>query len=277
MSLRVKRGNLTMQLIDQIGRKVHLNTVPKRIVCLVPSQTELLYDLGLEESIVGITKFCVHPEFLLNCKTVVGGTKKINIQKIISLNPDIILCNKEENTEEIVKACEVICAVHVSNINTIDHNLELIFQYGRLFDKSTKANILTEKLKEKLQEFKHEIQRGPCFNVAYFIWKDPWMVAGNVTFINHMIELLGWTNGYGHLNRYPEVNLNDMSNKIDFALLSSEPYPFKQKHIDHIRDLHPNLKIKLVDGEYFSWYGSRLLLALNYFKNLRQELEVLSV
>lgn len=277
MSLRVKRGNLTMQLIDQIGRKVHLNTVPKRIVCLVPSQTELLYDLGLEESIVGITKFCVHPEFLLNSKTVVGGTKTINIQKIISLKPDLILCNKEENTEEIVNLCEAICAVHVSNIITIEHNLELIFQYGQLFKKESKAEVLSEKLQLKLQEFKEEIKVRPTFKVAYFIWKDPWMVAGKDTFINHMLELLGLTNGFGHLARYPEVNLLNLQDNIDIALLSSEPYPFQQKHIDQIQDLHPDLKLILVDGEYFSWYGSRLLLALNYFKNLRQELEVLSV
>lgn len=267
-----KRDILLMHLIDQIGRKIHLKTIPKRIVSLVPSQTELLYDLGLESSIVGITKFCVHPSHLVASKPIIGGTKQIHIEKIKALNPDIILCNKEENTPAIVEMCESICAVHVSDIETVDHNLELILEYGKLFAKELKAKSISTLLQEKIHDFKLFINDKPALKVAYFIWKDPWMVAGNTTFISHILKLNKLINVYGHLSRYPEVLLDELTEDIDVVFLSSEPFPFQQKHIDEINKNKPGLKIKLVNGEYFSWYGSRLLLAMNYFKQLRKDL-----
>ena len=112
-----------MKFQDQIGRILELEKTPKRIICLVPSLTELLVDLGLEDCIVGITKFCIHPTHLKQTKAIVGGTKNINVDKIKALNPDIILCNKEENSKEIVKICEEIAPTHVSDIFTINDNL----------------------------------------------------------------------------------------------------------------------------------------------------------
>ena len=93
-----------IEITDQLGRKIKLSQVPKRIVSLVPSQTELLIHLGLEEQLVGITKFCVHPKHLLKTKQIVGGTKNVHFDRVRDLQPDIILCNKEENTQAIV-AC----------------------------------------------------------------------------------------------------------------------------------------------------------------------------
>jgi ABC-type Fe3+-hydroxamate transport system substrate-binding protein len=260
-------------LKDQLNRKISLESIPKRIISLVPSQTELLVDLGLENNIVGITKFCVYPRHLKKEKTIVGGTKQIQLQKIKALNPDIILCNKEENTQEIVKACEQVCAVHVSDIETIYDCTQLISMYGELFQKTKEASKILYKIQFKLKDFKQFIKEKVALNVAYFIWRNPWMISGNNTFINHILQVNKFNNVFGDLGRYPEIDLKkNFKKEIDLILLSSEPYPFKEKDIKELQIYFPNSKIILVDGEFFSWYGSRLIKAFNYFKNLRQSL-----
>ncbi len=247
---------------------MELKKTPLRIVSLVPSQTELLVDLGLKDSIIGLTKFCIHPSSLRNEKTIVGGTKTINIEKIKALQPDIILCNKEENTKEIVESCLKIAPTHVSDIFTIDDVIELINQYGEIFDCVSKSSELLNDLNDKLIDFQQFIKGEKTIKTAYFIWKNPWMVAGNTTFINHILELNNFENVFGNKERYPEVDITKLAS-VDAILLSSEPYPFTEKHIFELQKTLPQIKIKLVDGEMFSWYGSRLLKAFEYFKILR--------
>ncbi|WP_044399228.1 ABC transporter substrate-binding protein [Lacinutrix sp. Hel_I_90] len=263
-----------MVVKDQIGRKIELISTPKRIVSLVPSQTELLYDLGLEDTLVGITKFCVHPFHFKSIKTVVGGTKSINMDKLKALQPDIILCNKEENTKAIVEACEQICPTHVSDIFTIADCLELIIQYGVLFNKRTNANKISNKIEFNLKDFQAYIKEKPVLKVAYFIWRKPWMAAGNTTFINHLLQLNKFENIYANKERYPEVTIEKIRQEGDpeIILLSSEPYPFKEAHAFEIGRHSHHAKTIFVDGEYFSWYGSRLIKAFNYFKTLRDRL-----
>jgi len=260
---------------DQLQRKLQLKTTPKRIVSLVPSQTELLVDLGLEANIVGITKFCVHPVHLKKTKAIVGGTKQIHIDKIKSLNPDIILCNKEENTKAIVEACEQICNVHVSDIFTIEDSLDLINLYGILFNKKEEALKIVNEIQKEADDFKAFIQKKPTLKVVYFIWKTPWMIAGKDTFINYMLGLNHFKNVYETKKRYPEIVLNKstINKAVDLVLLSSEPFPFKNSHKKEVQTFYPNAKIIIADGEMFSWYGSRLTKAFAYFKNLRLNLE----
>lgn len=241
----------------------------KRIISLVPSQTELLIDLGLEENIVGVTKFCIHPKHLLKTKTIVGGTKNIKVDRIKNLQPDIILCNKEENTKEIVEACQQIAFTHVSDIFTLTDSLELISLYGSFFEKQVEAKKMINKLESKIIDFKKFIENKKSRKVAYFIWRNPWMVAASNTFINHLLELNKFDNVYADAKRYPEVNIKDiLKKKPELILLSSEPFPFKEKHITEIKEHTSNSTPILVDGEYFSWYGSRLLKAFDYFKEL---------
>lgn len=263
-----------MKLKDQLGNQLNFKDSPKRIISLVPSQTELLYDLGLEDSIVGITKFCVHPFHAKSTKQIVGGTKQIKIEKIKALNPDIILCNKEENTKEIVKSCQQICPVHVSDIITIEDCLELINQYGQLFNKRTNAQKIKDKIDFNLQQFQTYIKDKPTLKAAYFIWRDPWMVAASYTFINHLLAINKFENIYSNLNRYPEVNITKLRQEGDpeIVLLSSEPYPFKEEHAFEIGRHSHHAKTIFVNGEYFSWYGSRLIKAFDYFKQLRERL-----
>ncbi|RAV28839.1 ABC transporter substrate-binding protein [Sinomicrobium soli] len=260
---------------DQLGNILQPERIPPvRIVSLVPSQTELLYDLGLEEQVVGITKFCVHPYHFKAVKTVVGGTKKVHFDRIRELSPDIILCNKEENTREMVAELNRIAPVHVSDIRTIDDTLELVKQYGQLFACRTEASRITGKINNRLRDFRAFIRDKPVLKAAYFIWKDPWMVAGGNTFIDHLLTLNHFRNIYGDRERYPEIELKKirMEGDPEIVLLSSEPYPFKEEHAFEIGRFTHHAKTVFVDGEMFSWYGSRLARAFDYFRQLRERL-----
>lgn len=259
-----------MDFFDQLQRKINLTHTPTRIISLVPSQTELLVDMGLSDYIVGVTKFCVHPPSLKQTKTIVGGTKNIKVDVLKALKPDIILCNKEENTQAIVLQCEAISVVHVSNIFSIADCIEMIIQYGELFNKKVEARKIAKKIQDNLFDFKAYIKNKPCIKVAYFIWRNPWMVAGNHTFINYLLELNKFENVFSDKERYPEVQLEQLPQTIEVVLLSSEPYPFKKEHVLEINNHIPATKVSFVDGEFFSWYGSRLLKAFAYFKTLRE-------
>ncbi|MDT7832237.1 helical backbone metal receptor [Flavobacteriaceae bacterium S356] len=252
-----------------------IDYTPKKIVSLVPSQTELLYDLGLEDSIVGVTKFCIHPLHAKKNKNIVGGTKSIHLEKIRALQPDIILCNKEENTKEIVEDCSSIAPTHVSDIYNLDDSKELIALYGVIFSKTKEASYLLRKINAQQRTFESFIEAKPILHVAYFIWRNPWMVAGKNTFIDHLLSINRFQNVYHHLDRYPKVTLTSLSNKVqpEFILLSSEPYPFKEEHRIEIQKQTNVSKVVFVDGEMFSWYGSRLEKAFAYFKQLRISLE----
>jgi len=260
-----------MIIFDQLKRELKIDYLPKRIISLVPSQTELLVDLGLEDQIVGVTKFCVHPQHLRKNKIIVGGTKDADFEKIRTLHPDIILCNKEENTPEMVGELEKLCPVHVSNVINIQDAIGLIKDYGKIFQVKDISVALIERLENELQQFK-SLQK-PDKNVLYFIWRKPWMVAGTDTFINSLLKLNNWKNiAPEKEGRYPEIQLEDIELlKPDLVLLSSEPFPFRKKHIEEIRK-HYKGQIALVDGEYFSWYGSRLIPALKYFRKLQMKL-----
>ena len=258
---------------DQLKRQIELKKTPKRIISLVPSQTELLVDLGLESSIVGVTKFCVHPKHLRMSKVVVGGTKQVNVEKIKALQPDIILCNKEENSKEIIDSIQGIAPIHLSDIYKLQDVFELIKMYGELFKVDDKATFLVNNIKKERKEFQDRIAVTKQMTVAYFIWKNPWMVAASDTFIDAMIEEAGFINAFKSKSRYPEINLNDSKLKnVDVILLSSEPFPFKESHIVELKSRFPNILIKIVDGELFSWYGSRLLNSYEYFKALQNDL-----
>lgn len=250
---------------DQLNRVINLAAIPKRIVSVVPSQTELLFYIGLDAEIVGITKFCIHPKQKTKTVTKVGGTKQLNIPLIKSLQPDIIIANKEENDRDQVEALMEICPVWVSDINNLDTALQMIQCVGQLVGKPVEAQTLTDLIS---QQFSHLTLPLLNLRAAYFIWRKPYMVAGVNTYIDHLLKKCGLTNVF-ETDRYPVINAADLVKaNPNVILLSSEPYPFKQKHIDEFKQLLPQAKVILVDGEMFSWYGSRLLQVPAYFKEL---------
>ncbi len=250
------------KIIDQLGRVVTIMHQPSRIVSLVPSQTELLYDLGLDETIVGITKFCCHPTQWKFKKTIIGGTKAVDIEKIRLLQPDLIIGNKEENTLEDITQLESIAPVWISDVSTIDDALSLIVDLGELLGKQAKANQLGQEINTAFDQL---VKIKPPLKVAYFIWHSPDFIAGKATFIDSMLTACGFEN-VSQETRYPVWN--NQFETPELVLLSSEPYPFKEKHVTLFQEKFPTAKINFVDGEYFSWYGSRLRNAPRYFQTL---------
>lgn len=254
---------------DQLNRPLQFKKVPKRIVSLVPSQTELLVDLGLEASIVAVTKFCIHPTHLRMSKAVIGGTKQINIEKIKALRPDIILCNKEENTKEIIESLSDIAPIHISDIYNLEDCYELIKMYGDIFKVESKAEDIISNIQNEREKFQLQVKTNKNLKVAYFIWNTPWMIAASNTFIDVMINEAGFQNVFKDEKRYPEIKLdNSKLKETDIIFLSSEPFPFKENHILELKSHFPEKTIKIVDGELFSWYGSRLLKSYQYFETL---------
>lgn len=251
------------QFIDQLHRTISLPHSPKRIVSLVPSQTELLMDLGLKDRIVGITKFCIHPEGLKKDKTIIGGTKNFKIDRIDSLHPDLIIGNKEENDKEGIERLASKYPVWMSDIYNLEDAYQMILSIGKVTGAFSKAKQIVSQIKYELgKEFKF---KG---SAIYLIWKDPWIVVGSNTFIDSMLEKAGFQNLI-HQTRYPKIELEELVHfNPDNLLLSSEPFPFKEKHISFFLERLPKAKIRVVDGEMFSWYGSRLALSGKYFSNL---------
>ncbi len=258
-------------MTDQTGRTFHLDTPPRRIISTVPSQTELLAYLGLEEEVVGITKFCVHPSRWFHSKKRVGGTKNLNVQAIRQLNPDLILANKEENTREQVEALIREHPVWISDVNDLAGAYDMIRSVGTICNREAEAMALVTDIRD---DFRITQAWAPIPHTAYLIWREPYMAAGGGTFIDSMMQAAGLVNMFRDIPRYPSITVADLAGDTGLPpcrllLLSSEPYPFAEKHVAELRASLPDTMILLVDGELFSWYGSRLLQAPRYFHELR--------
>ncbi len=253
--------------IDQMNRKIEIDFPPKRIVSLVPSQTELLYDLGLKDEVVGQTIFCIHPDEMHKTKPRVGGTKKLHFNSIEKLKPDLIIGNKEENDQLQIEKLMKHYPVWMSDIKTLNDALDMIEKVGEMVDRKQSAIDISTKIKSGFDSIVTSHIDHPT---AYLIWREPYMAAGNDTFINDMLKRCGLKNVFeNELSRYPEISIDKLHTlNPKFILLSSEPYPFKQKHIEELTVICPDSLILLVDGELFSWYGSRLQKSIEYFKQL---------
>jgi ABC-type Fe3+-hydroxamate transport system substrate-binding protein len=250
------------KFVDQMGREIHVPLEPKRIISLVPSQTELLYDLGLDSEVIGITKFCIHPAAWFRVKQRVGGTKQLNIELIRSLNPDLIIGNKEENTKEDIEALEKEFPVWMSDISTFDDALSMIDVLGDIVNHKDEAELLVEEITEAFAPLEN---LGQQQSFLYFIWDEPAFLIGKNTFIDSMLTKIGYKNACD-LERYPA--LTECPNvQPDVVFLSSEPYPFKKNHRQKFQQMFPKADIRFIDGEMCSWYGSRMKLAATYFEN----------
>lgn len=252
--------------IDQLARTVNINFPPKRIVSIVPSQTELLFELGLDAEIVGITKFCNHPSAKVKNKVRVGGTKQLNIELIRSLNPDLIIGNKEENDRAQIEALMAEFPVWISDIDDLPGALRMINSIGAIVNRADEARLIANAISERFSDLLK--LKAQTLRVAYFIWQKPYMVTAKQTFIDDMLQRCGFINVFEQ-QRYPQISESDLQvANPDVIMLSSEPYPFKDKHIARYKAIVPNARVILVDGEMFSWYGSRLLKSTAYFKQL---------
>ncbi len=264
-----------MILTDQIGREVEFADLPQRIISCVPSITELLFDLGLADRVVGVTQFCVHP-LKAKSKARIGGTKNIHQQKVVALKPDLILANKEENEKDQIESLACLFPVYLSDVFDISTALSMIRDIGILTDTSPEAIKITDEI-----SFKTNINQSvslSAIRVLYLIWKDPYMSMGGDTFISNMLSIGGFINVCGDQIRYPQLSREDISAlNPDVIMLSSEPFPFRREHQNILQLQFPQIQVILVDGEMFSWYGSRMSQALDYISALHINISSLLV
>lgn len=260
-------------LRDQTGREMALNGPPRRIVSLVPSQTELLVDLGLDEELVGVTKFCVHPADLRDRKKSIGGTKNIRVEDVLALKPDLVVANKEENPRRAVEAIAAEVPTYVSDVDDLESAMAMITDIGILTGRESAAQQIRHDFKESLRRLDETVVGLKPMKALYLVWKDPYMAAGTDTFISAALHVLKLKNALADLGdkgkRYPALATDEMrALDPDVILLSSEPYPFEERHgVELAREL-PGIKMMCVDGEPFSWYGSRWNKSVDYFQRI---------
>lgn len=257
-----------MAVVDALGREVVVDPHPDRVVSLCPSQTELLFKLGVGDRVVGVTKFCVHPKAQVQQRARVGGTKNVDIERVRALRPDLVLAEKEENTHETVLELEREFPVFVTDVVDVDSALAMITTVGRVLGAEEPAAALRSSIRVSLEE----LDVAKRWRVLYLIWREPWMAAGRDTYIDSVMRTCGFDNVVEG-SRYPELTLNSMQHlEPDFVFLSSEPFPFRDRHCQEVGAAMPTPGIVHVDGEIFSWYGSRMMLIAPYIRELRRQL-----
>lgn len=256
-----------MKFTDQTGYSFELPKIPERIISLVPSQSELIWDLGLSDSLIGITKFCIHPKEMFQTIERIGGTKQIDFEKLRKLQPDLIIGNKEENDKCQIEELRRDFPVWLSDVNDLNDAYGMIDAIGKLTGKHDEASRITEKILTAFGQISNVRLAGKT--AAYLMWNEPFMAAAGDTFINAMLCEIGLVNIFKNKKRYPQIEFSELQKEQpDFILLSTEPYPFNLKHVNEIQKICPSSKVILVDGEMFSWYGSRLRLAPDYFNSI---------
>ena len=257
---------------DALGRPVRLAAPPRRIVSLVPSQTELLADLGLDDEVVGLTRFCVHPAGWKAAKTIIGGTKNVDVARVRGLAPDLVIANKEENVREQVEALAAVCPVYVTDVADVADALAMIRAVGALVGRPARAGRLADEIEAGFDALPPAPPRPE--SALYLIWRDPWMTVGRDTIIADVMGRGGWTNAAADRDRYPVLTDDEVRALApEVVLLSSEPYPFREKHVAEVQALVPGARVALVDGEAFSWYGSRLRRTPGVLGALRERLD----
>jgi ABC-type Fe3+-hydroxamate transport system substrate-binding protein len=254
---------------DQMGRELRLPRTPQRIVSLVPSQTELLFDIGAGDRVVGVTDFCTEPPDMPAHVQRIGGTKRFLLDRIEALAPDLIIGNHEENYREGIEALAARFPVWMSDILGLDDALAMIRAVGELVDARPQADALADAITGGFSA----LDTAHRIPVAYLIWRKPWMAAGARTFIHAMLQQGGFDNVFADCERYPECTLGEIHERAPRAvLLSSEPFPFGEAQQREVEAAIPGVRVLHVDAMPFSWYGSRLLQTPVSLRALREQL-----
>ena len=259
-------------LSDAIGVRHSPVTGPTRIVCLVPSITELLFDLGLEEQIVGRTRYCLHPADRVQGIPSVGGTKKLKLARLEALQPTHAIVNIDENPRELVEQMAAFVPhVIVTHPLQPEDNPPLYRLLGGIFRREAEAEILCQRFEQALATLRETARDWPQRQVLYLIWRKPWMTVSRDTYISRTLALVHWeTWPATSTERYPVVAIEQaLPAGIERVLFSSEPYPFKPEHLTEFARRHafPTERLRVIDGEMTSWYGSRAIVGLEYLRD----------
>lgn len=253
------------KIVDHLQRNVHYHYPPQKIISLCPAITKTLYALKLDSQIIGRTKYCLYPQHKVNNAVIVGGTKNINLQLIQSLQPDLIIAEKEENTKEIVETLEKYFPVYVAEVQSIDGAYKMMKSVGDITGKKEESEMLISSIKAKFQT----LPNAQGKRVAYVIWKKPYMAVGNHTYIHSLLNKLGFINPFASLEgRYPIITEQQFQDaNLDYVFLATEPFPFKETHLHEFLQMVPNSQPIIVNGEMF-WYGATMINIAQYFQTL---------
>src|SRR6056297_624735 len=257
-----------MEIKDQIERTIEVPESPERILSLVPSITDLLIDLGLQQRMVGRTRFCIHPADHVGSIPVIGGIMGLNQHEIDKISPDLILAAKVENAKNEILDLSKRYPVWVSNVHDLEGALDMIGSIGRMCNTEEQAEDMKKRIREAFSELS-QIPPG-VIRAVYLVWNDPLYTINHTTFIHDMLSRCGIENVFADKKEaYPIISEKEIrERKPDFIFLPSEPYHFKETHQQKYAEAFPQAEIKRVDGEYFTWYGSHLIQAPSYFKQL---------
>jgi ABC-type Fe3+-hydroxamate transport system substrate-binding protein len=261
---------------DAYGQEHAQAHADARIVSLVPSVTELLFALDLGPQVVGRTGFCIHPRGLVKNVPKLGGTKDVDIAALVALAPTHVIVNIDENTLPLFEALRAqVPHVVVTHPNSPQDNTVLYELLGGIFNRATQARALVQAFERALERINVAARALPQRKVVYLIWREPWMTVSSDTYIARMLALVNWQIEQAAADtRYPTLDAQELAGtEADLVLLSSEPYPFRDKHIGEVSELCVNAtQVQLVDGEMLSWYGSRAIEGLEYLGQLAHAL-----
>jgi ABC-type Fe3+-hydroxamate transport system substrate-binding protein len=262
--------------VDASGVAVELRRLPRRIVSLVPSTTEILCALGLGEALVGVTVYCVEPRDVVRGKTRIGGEKNPDLEKIRALEPDLVIANIEENVRDDIDRLRAwSIPVWVTYPRTVAEGIQLIGELGELTGSSARAAELLRDIEPLHERVRMATARRPPVAVFYPIWRGPYMTINGDTYIHDMLKVCGARNIFADRpERYPTVTLDEVAaRRPDVILLPDEPFRFRRAHladfakytdVPAVRDG----RIHLVDGKPFSWHGPRIAEALRRLPGL---------
>jgi ABC-type Fe3+-hydroxamate transport system substrate-binding protein len=271
-----RAGRPPLTVVDAWGRSLTVTERPERIVSLVPSLTEALFAFGLEQEIVGVTRFCVEPRRGVADKTKVGGTKALDVAKIKALEPDLVIASAEENgPEDVTQLIDHGCPVFVTLATSVESAIDLLRQLATITGTTAAARPIIQEAKEALAFAVAAGASGERVRVFCPIWRNPYMTCGRATYVDDVITVCGGRNVFGERQeRYPQLELGEMA-ALDpqVILLPSEPYRFTKRHKADFRAFADVTAVKnghifLIDGRMLTWYGPRIARSLSEVKRL---------
>ena len=254
-------------------------SVPKKIVSLCPSITETLIDLGLTDALAGITRFCIHPESVVRDLTKVGGTKDPDLEQIRHLDPDLIFMNAEENRKEDYDALAQTFELDVSEPRSVQEIPALLRHFGQRTNRADRAEKRAQELEAELIALQAEQDKNQTqFSYSYLIWRKPWMVVGQDTYVSKLFADAGGINVFADdPQRYPSIELSALAEKNpDFIFLADEPFPFQGSHVPEIQAICPNAKVRVISGDDCCWHGVRSIRGVQTMRKLVEELAQLN-
>lgn len=266
---------MSARLVDAAGTEHARARGDVRIVCLVPSITELLCHLGLAPALVGRTGFCIHPRELVRSIPKIGGTKHVDLEKLQSLKPTHVIVNVDENRREDSQALAgFVSALIVTHPLAPTDNLALYRLIGGIFGREREAEALCTRFEAEYAALQSAARAFSSQRVLYLVWKKPWMTVSRDTYVSRMLSLVRWeTVPETAADRYPKISLEETVGDAAVVLLSSEPYRFREPHASELRKQLPGRAVALIDGEMTAWYGSRAIGALGYLARFRAALD----